>query len=47
MDDVLRKLSAENAEEQYVFSRLRRFFPIVAVQAVVLLAIELTFFKVV
>ena len=35
----------DNAEEQYVFSRLRRFFPIVAVQAVVLLTIELIFFQ--
>ena len=44
LDDVLRKLSPNNAEKQYVVTRLRRFFPIVTVQAFILLILELMFF---
>lgn len=44
MKDVLRRLSEEQTERQYICTRLQRFFPIVAIQAIILLIIEMLFF---
>lgn len=45
LEDVLKHLDCEHAEREYAVSRIKRFFPIVAVQGLVLLVIEILFFS--
>lgn len=44
IEDVLKHLNCEHAEREYAVSRIKKFFPIVAAQALILLMIEVLFF---
>ncbi len=44
IEDVVKKYDPATAEKNYILSRLRRFFPVVFVQAVILMLLEVLFF---